>query len=345
MKFLLTALIASLSLLRPVADAAEISGTVIDSEQKPVAKATVVLCDHETGIPVNRKAYKPFTTKPDLKGIATTVTDSDGRFAFEDIPDGQYRLIAQSWKDTPAVKDIFEKNGTEIILHGVTDKISVPGKEATNIKIAPLGTAVVTLDEDFPNDGALLVISTKPLSTDPIFRFASWQGPFLQHLIGGNRMLRGITTVHGLPEGTLYFSVFANDNNGGIGAAAIETKAGETVKADYIPIVCGWSNGQHTPSKELEPVFAEVKEVYQRDKILLLYQLLEKKGITVKIPAEGAPNLLSVYRPHLQEIVTLPSGRKARFADVLASVEYIHWQRRIEQRKAKRNRPDTAEGQ
>jgi hypothetical protein len=338
MKFLLTALIALLSLLTPVADAAEISGTVIDSEQKPVAKATVVLCDHETGIPVNRKAYKPFTTKLDLKDIATTVTDSDGRFAFQDIPDGQYRLITQSWKDTPAVKDIFEKNGTEIILHGVTDKISVPGKEATNIKIAPLGTAVVTLDEDFPNDANILVISTKPLSTNPIFRFASWQGPFLQHLIGGNRMLRGITTVHGLPEGTLYFSVFSADNNGGIGAAAIETKAGETVNADYIPIVCGWSNGQHTPSKELEPVFAEVKEIYQRDKkILLLYQLLEKKGITVKIPAEGASSLLSVYRPHLQEIVTLPSGRKVRFADVLASVEYIHWQRRMEQRKAKRN--------
>ena len=340
MKFLLTALIASLSLLTPVADAAEISGTVIDSEQKPVAKATVVLCDHETGIPVNRKAYKPFTTKLDLKDIATTVTDSDGRFAFQDIPDGQYRLIAQSWKDTPAVQDIFEKNGTEIILHGVTDKLSVPGKEATNIKIAPLGTAVVTLDEDFPNDANILVISAKPLSADPILWFASWQGPFLQHLIGGNRMLHGITTVNGLPEGTLYFSIFANDNNGGIGAAAIETKAGETVKADYIPIVCGWSNGQHTPSKELEPVFAEVKEVYQRDKRLLLHfmnQLLEKKGITVKRQLEGAPSLLFVYRPHLQEIVTLPSGRKVRFADLLASVEYIDLQRRMEQRKAKRN--------
>ena len=350
MRYLLPALLTSLLLFTSFVHAGEISGIILDPDQKPVSGATVVLCDHDTGIPVSKQTYKP-CTEPRMymapNSLVTVVTDTVGQFIFKDIPKGKYRLITQSWEAKPSVQNIFDRNSKEIILHGVAGEISVPSKEATNIKIVPQGTGVATLDEEFPNDDSLLLVSTKPLSADPILGFVSWRGPFLQNLIGANRMLSGFTKIRGLPNGTIHLSVFANDNNGGIGAGSVEAKSNESVKADYIPIVCSWSNGRHTPPKELEKIFEEVEKIYLQEKKYLVpffSRLLAKKGITVKMPPEGTRNILSVYYPHLQEVVTLPSGCQVPFADVLASAQYIGLQSRIEKRKKTSNKPDAGDG-
>ena len=249
-------------------------------------------------------------------------SDAGGRFRIGDVPAGRYRLVAQSWPEAPGVTKVFEKNGTEIILRGVADDIRVPSKEASNVVIKPLGTGAVHLDEDFPNSDALLVVSTRPLSADPVLGFVSWQGPFLRKLIGANRMPKGVTKIGGLPAGEIHLSVFANDNNGGIGAGSVVAKPGELVQAEYIPIVCGWSNGRHDPPPELVPTFTEVKEIAAREKdyiVPFLDKLLAAKGVVVD-RARKAMNPMSPYLAHLDLVVSLPSGRKVRFADVLASM-------------------------
>ena len=339
MKYLLVSLLALLPLLTNYVLAGEISGFLSDAGQKPVPGATIVLCDTDTGIPVSKAEYKPFTQDSpfNIEGIVTTNTDALGGFIFTDVPKGHYRLIAQSWNGTSLVQNIFKKHSKEIILRGVTGEISVPSQKATNITIRPLGTAVVTIDENFPNNGGFLLISTAAVSTDPILGFVSWRGQFLQNLIGANVMPSGFTKISGLPEGTIHLSVFANDNAGGLGAGCVKAKAGETVMANYIPIVCGWSNGQHTPPKEMEKVYKEVRQIYIKEKKNLLpffNRILANSGIKVKKP-EDSNMTLSIYYPHLQEVVTLPSGQKARFADVLASVKYLELQRQIQIRKAK----------
>ena len=323
-------------LLISSAEAGDIRGVVVDANDKPVSQATVVLCGQDTGIPLDKKTFEPFIDEGFAsKSIAVAVTDTKGAFSFEGVPDGKYKLVSQSWLGKPSVLDIGEVNSEQIALHGIDRRVVVPSRHATNIRIKPLGNAVVTIDEDFPNSDGYLLISTKTLSVDPILGFVSWQGPFLKDLIGANRMPKGITKIHGLPEGKIYLSIFANDNNGGLGAGIIKTKAGKTVKAEYIPIVCSWSNGRHDPPKELKQTFDEIKQITEEQNRYMLpfiNELLKRKGIVVEIDKE-ARNSIAAYYPHLQELVILPSGKQVRFADVLACLQYLDLQTVVERRR------------
>jgi len=336
MRYLLIAVVTSCVMIASFVRAGEIRGVIVDANDKPVPQATVVLCGEDTGIPLDRKTFKPFIDKGfESKGVAVVVTDTKGAFSFDGVPNGKYKLVSQSWLGKPSVPDIAEVNSKQIVLHGIARRIMVPSQKAINIRIKPLGNASVTIDEDFPNDGGFILISTKPLSADPILGFVSWRGPFLQSLIGANRMPKGVTKIHGLPEGKIYLSIFANDNNGGLGAGSIKAKAGKTVKAEYIPIVCSWSNGRHHPPEELKQTFEEIKQIAEEQKRYLLQflnALLEKKGIEVKIDKE-ARNPIAAYYPHLQELVTLPSGKQVRFADVLACLQYMDLQTIVERRR------------
>ena len=333
MKYLLATLLTAL--VTSIVHAGEISGTVLGHDKKPISGATVVLCDQSTGAPISSQSLEPcagFRMYMTPNGFALAITDENGSFSFKDVPRGQYRLIAQSWQDKPSVQNIFDTNGKEITLHGIATEISVPSKD---VEIVPMGTASVTIDEKFPNDGGLLVISTQPLSADPVLGLVSWQGSFLQNMIGANRMLSGFTKINGLPEGTIHLSVFSIDNTGGCGAGCVEVNSGETVHAEYIPIVCSWSNGRHTPPKELEETFSEIKTISAKEKhyiIPFLDQLLNQKGIPVE-KDEKVRNPMSAYYPHLNQTVSLPSGREVKFADVLASIQYIQLQRIVERRK------------
>ncbi len=318
------------------AQAGTISGVVVDSTGGPVGQVSVVLCDQKTGIPVSRQTYRPFTEQgPNGAAVTTTLTDIGGAFAFVDVPEGTYRLIAQRWGEKEAVGQVFEVNGQEVFLHGVADNLVVPSEAAKTVLLKPLGTAAVHLDEEFPNDEGLLLISTKPLAADPVLGFVSWQGAFLQHLIGGNRMPKGVTTIHGLPAGRVTLSIFAADNNGGIGVAQVDLKAGQTIKADYIPIVCGWSNGRHDPPPELAETFAQVRAIAARGQQAiraLLDGLMAELDVVVE-PAENAKNPMATYAPYLQDTVTLPSGRGVPFKDVLASLAYLQLQKNVERRR------------
>ena len=308
-----------------------IGGHLLDRNGRPVAWATVMLCDGETGVPLHRETFKPFTQgEPDLKRVAVTVTDDAGRFQIGGVPHGTYRLLAQSWPAKNGVTKVFEENGSEIVLRGVADDIQVPSEEAEKIVIKPLGDCRVTLDEDFPNSDALLVVSTQPLAYDPILGFASWRGSFLQGIIGANRMPKGFTRISGLPDGEVYLSVFANDNNGGIGAGSVVARAGAMVQAEFIPIVCGWSDGRHDPPANLMPTFQELKKIAtEREEPIegFLGELLRNEGVAIA-PTEEERK--AAYFIHLDRQVVLPSGRRVRFADVLASALYLDLQRRVE---------------
>ena len=280
--------------------AGEISGALLGHDGDPVPQATLVLCDQATGIPVSKQTFRPFVEdKMDLKSLVVVTTDADGKFLLKDVPKGRYRVIAQSWPGAPSVLDILAKNGKEITLRGVQDNILVPSEKAKNIVIKPMGNCVVSLDEDFPNSDALLLVSTEPLSADPVLGFVSWQGPFLQNLIGANRMPYGVTKIDGLPAGKIHLSVFGNDNNGGIGAGSVVAKSGETVQAEFIPIVCGWSDGRHEPPEHLQQTFTELKRIATQEKNYLvpfLDRLLADKGIVVEHPKKTRNPMSALLR-------------------------------------------------
>lgn len=313
-------------------EAATVSGMVIGADEAPIIDVSVFLCEQDSGIPLSPTTMRPFTETEQFpqSGLVVSITDERGAFTFPDVPEGAYRLIAQSWLEKSEVVDPFDKNGEEVLLHGILNSIEVDSNDIEQLEVRPLGTGILVLDEDL--SGILMVISTEPVRADPILWFAGWTGPFLQNVIGASRMSSGKTTFYGLPEGTIHIALFAYDNNGGCGAGEAIVSKGQETEADYIPIVCGWSNGQHDPPEELLPVFEEFK-VLLADGSFSYASFLTDHGIPLEAAAGRGVSGLGDLIQHLDTEVRVPSGTVVRFADVQAAVNYVELQRYVARRK------------
>jgi hypothetical protein len=312
----------------------QIHGKVLDAQDKPVDGSVVILCDQKRGSPICKDTFHLLTDasinrESNSRNLLFSVTNQQGEFAFENIPAGEYRLIAQTWKDAEEIKDVFEKNGEIIELNGIAENIKAESEKIVKVEIHPLGTGGLRIDEDLPNSETLLVISTKPTRADPILGFTGWGGDFVKNMIGGNRMPYGRTTVLGLPEGTTYVAMFASDSVPGWLDGKAEIKSNATIKLDYIPFVNSWSDSRHDPPEELLPVFEEAREIAETNTqfILKLYQDI---GIDAN---SGLFGLMSKLGPHLKEELVLPSGRKTTVGDFFAAIYYVKLQQIIQRRE------------
>jgi hypothetical protein len=323
-----------------------VTGTVMNLKDQPVRGAVIILCDQKSGVPVSKPAFRPFTEAYLSKGgnqekeISFSITDDMGRFSFEDVPVGEYRLIAQSWEGADKIKSVFERNGKEIELWGVAGHVRVSAGSSSNVELRPLGTGVLRIDENMPNDETLLVISTSATRADPILGFAGWGGAFMQNMIGGNRMLEGETIVSGLPEGTIYVAMFAADSVPGWTEGQAEIKRDATAVLENIPFVNSWSNSRHDPPESLLPVFEEIKQLISR-KDKFIDDLVRNFRAQVE-PTAGSLEFMLQLGPHLEKEVTLPSGRKATFGDVIAAVQYVELQQTMERKKEEWKKRDEA---
>jgi C-terminal processing protease CtpA/Prc len=323
-------------------NAGTITGKVIDAEKQSIPGVIVILCEQSSGVPVCQETFRPFTEavlaeKGDpLKDIVYVVTNGQGCFSFEKVPVGEYRLVAQSWKDAEEFKGLFEINRKEIQLHGIAEHIRVCSEISPDVVLRPLGTGVLQVDEDMPNDETLLVISTSPTRADPILGFAGWGGPFIRNMIGGNRMPEGKTNIYGLPEGKVYLAMFAADSVPGWTEGTVEIRPNTTTVLDYIQFVNSWSNSRHDPPEHLVPVFKEVQQlISQKDKFI--FNLYQNSGIQID-PSKGMWGFMEQIGSHLAKEVELPSGRKATFGEVMAAAQYVQLQQIVERRKERNKR-------
>jgi nitrous oxidase accessory protein NosD len=308
----------------------EIAGTVVRADGQPVAGAAVVLCDRSSGIPLARGTLQPFTndrTQTLGSNILFCMTASDGRFTFDQIPVGSYRLVAQSWRDKASIRAVPEVNGEEIELHGTANDLGVTGGGTVDVVLRPLGTGTLRMDQRVPNNATFLILSTAPTGADPVLGFTGWTSSFLRNALGGNRMPRGRTVVHGLPEGTVYVAMFAADDVPGFLNAEVQIKAGQTTFLPFTPFVAGWSNGRHDPPPELMPIFEEIKAMPRREAQVWFGKVMGQAGVQAD-PKSDRPQLSG----HLDAEVLLPSGRKATLGQVMAAAGYIQLQDSVARR-------------
>ncbi|MBN1972601.1 MAG: hypothetical protein JW787_03110 [Sedimentisphaerales bacterium] len=315
-----------------------LKGKVLDAQDKPVEGSVVILCDQKTGSPICKDTFALLsdTFLGGQKGLVFTVSNDKGEFVFENIPAGEYRLIAQSWKDGKEIKDIFEKNGEVIELNGIAEHIKVETDNTENVTLRSLGTGVLYLEQ---SDATIVVLSTKPTRADPILGFAGWGGEFAQNILCGNRIPSAKTTIMGLPEGTVYLAMFANDNIPGWLDGKAEIESNSTTKLEYIPFVNGWSNSRHDPPEELLPIFNEVKEIVSDNPNFIL-NIYKDIGITAE---SGLFGMMTTIGPHLEKELVLPSGQKTTIGDFIASCYYIQLQQVVEQREKQAKSKKAAE--
>lgn len=282
----------------------------------------VCLCSAATGLPLTAETYQPFDwVKYHEDGtageMAIVVSDTKGRFRFDHVPEGKYRLIAQQW--TGPYKGAFEVHGTVIRLMGCVDGVVVPRPNSLReawIALTPPGEGIVKFDQDVGNNETFMFLSTSPPEFDPILGLRAMGPTFFQHLIGVNRMPYGKTTVIGVPDRTLYAFFFAPDNSPGYATVEVPAARSGLVRMGSERFVAGWSDGRKTPPAEL----AE------------LMDFLEKHSLTAS-QVLAIPALRSVtyeaYRARMQALtqqlsteVELPEGRLARIGDLLAVEAY-----------------------
>lgn len=311
-----------------------VTGRVVDGAGEGVGGAFVFICEQKSGVPLSPNTLKPFTRQfhqPDELELCYAVTDDGGAFSFDKIPAGTYRFVSQSWKDAKDIKGALEVNGKEIQLHGVANNVRIAPTLSPTIELRPVGTGILKIDADLPNSETLLVVSTFATQADPILGFAGWAGGFMQHMIGGNRMPYGETTITGLPEGDVYFAMFAADNSPGFIDGQVHIKANETTEPGRIQFVAGWSDGRHNPPEELRPVFEEIKPlVLSKDQFLL--NLFKEYGLMDIAPEKRMWGFMEAVIPNLKKEIELPSGRVATFGEIVAAWKYVELQQMLERR-------------
>lgn len=301
----------------PQLDPHEIFGVVME-ERGGTPDVPVFLCDGNTGLPVQKETYQPFDwSKPDAKKLqadmAMTMTDERGKFRFENVPDGTYRLVAQRWMGE--YKGLFELHGTVIQLLGTAGDVVVPRPAEyyeAQVGLRPAGDGIVQFDMEVGNNETLLLLSTRPLEYDVALGFSALGEEFMTHLVGVNRMPIGKTTVIGVPNGRLHAFFFAADNLPGVSAITVEPTEGGLVRPPAEPFVAPWSDGRKTPPEHL----AE------------LGKLVDEEGVTIdgllEIPplsnqtADAFRERMKVLGQDLGREVLVAEGRTVRVGDLLA---------------------------
>jgi hypothetical protein len=282
----------------------------------------VCLCDGATGLPLEKETYKSIdlgkSHPSNLSSeMAIAVTNKNGEFRFDNVPDGIYRLVAQKW--IGPYKGIFEEHGTVIQLMGSANNIVVPRSndyKKALVVLMPPGQGIVQFDQKVPNNDTFMFLSMSTPEFDPILGLNAMGTSFQQHLIGVNRMPLGITTVIGVPNKPIHAFFFAPDNSPGFASIKVEPSPLCMVRVPAEPFVAGWSDGRKTPPPELAD----------------LMKLMDKHSLTtqdmLKIPKISNATY-QAYRVRMQELmqelsrkVELPEGQSARVGDLLAVESY-----------------------
>lgn len=107
------------------------------------ASAFVFLVDNDSGWPIDADSGRPVSRATGFRGIdgwRHARTEHDGRFRFEHLRPGTYRLVAQSWPGLTQVPSMKANDGP-VMLHGAADNIRVQSGQTTTANIRALGSA------------------------------------------------------------------------------------------------------------------------------------------------------------------------------------------------------------
>lgn len=309
----------------PAEAGGRIAGTVMEI-RSGTPDVVVVLCDQQTGIPLSADRFRPITEgerSGGLQKLATAVTDRRGKFAFEGLPAGEYRLVAQKW--VGPFKGMFEVHGTVIQLFGSAGQIRVPSPQAEKVVLQPPGDGVLQMDQDVPNSETLLLLSTEPPARDPILGFHALGKGFLRNMIGANRMPYGRTTVVGVPREKIHIFFFAADSAPGFAVQTCQVRGFQRLQR--VPFVASWSDGRHEPPAKIRRTMELIKKHDLRvDKLL---------GLTRDLSQQQREKAWTELMDRLDRTVELPEGHKATVGNVLAADAYAKLQEKVSRRQKK----------
>jgi len=300
-------------------------------QQKYVGRAVVFICDARTGYPLDPATHQSFLAHNNGGDPWHAVTDLDSHFLFDKVPPGEYRLIAQSWSGTEGVPD--RKATSEVVLlHGVAEGVHVRAAETTQVYLQPLGSGILTIQNDPEEAGAFLVVSMAPMLGDPVLGLTGWGDDFVRQVIGVTHMSAPRATFVGLPDDKeVHIGLFCYDNVPGFGGG--QARIGKNPVA-RIRIYAGWSDGHDEPPARLLPLVE-----YLENENPSLPELMQLGDRNEFLTDRGHPDEQKVWqaaKKDLSKRISVPAVGDFRVIDILAADAYktlrAHHRQQREQR-------------
>ena len=300
-------------------EAGTVSGIVLSKEDNE--DISVYLCDGETGMPLSGQTNKPVhwflsQNKDVAEDLVVQMTDDTGRFSFRDVPEGSYRLIAQTWVKNKAS---FEHEGAVIKLMGTAEDIQVDSPDhdvKPRIALCPPPGVIFQIKTKLSHDEGLIFFSTSQPEFDAILGVHAPGDAFWKNITGFNRMPKGTTTALNASSNSnrSFAFIMTNGNPEGFALKSINA-IGNFRPATFIG---PGANHKKSPPDELNELgqFLETHKLRTED-------LLELPPV----PADGDPKneyeeRMEAILSDLHRVIKLPEGRKARVGDLLAIQKY-----------------------
>jgi hypothetical protein len=314
----------------------DVSG-VLSLEGQPIESATITLCDADTGVPLIKELRRPPAWSEHrllFENVWFSETNGEGRFQFENVPPGRYRLFAQQWEDAGDFSHPFDVRDRDLKLLGdISCEVSDAGTEGVEVEFAAApGPNQLVIDGDIDEVSLILVSGRVP--QDAVLGPFSIAGPFATHLLG---YCRGRLTIEGLPDGEVGVAIFILDNSPGMNTYKVDVANGEIARIDVREedMLAGWSNARTGPLPGLEAEMEEVGAIFDASDEESLWTL-----ITTGTPAAGTEydHLLDQHDfervlelipelGDLQREIALPSGHETTIGKVLAAMAYCEMAR------------------
>lgn len=291
---------------------------IVMEKSAGTSDVVVFLWDQEHGIPPGRTAEqrgKDHESGNEL-GVPIAVTNHRGEFAFEDLPEGRYRVFAQKW--IGPFRGPLEFHGSVIQLFGWANDLHVPSPEAEKVELRPPGDGILKIDENVPNNDLFVALATEPLAGDPVLGFQAMGKRFVDSVIGINRMPYGRTTVVNAPPGTVHAFFLANDNSPGFAAASYKVSTPEPA-THHLQIIAGWSDAHKDPPPHIAKLVERMREQSIRPQ-----DVLSSSTFLRTVRPRG---IAQAMRQDLGNTVKLPDQTTATVGEVLAAYGYEELQR------------------
>ena len=227
----------------------------VNGEPSRSAAVFVFICEATDGRPLGSKNKEPLDVSHSFASMEAwlhATTDNDGRFQFDEVPVGEYRLVAQSWPGQTRIPTQKDNDGP-LMLHGRTNRVKVIAGQTVDAEITALGTSTLRI-ENTPDEGnAYVFIGLCPTLGDPVLGPYFWGNQFVTGICGATHMKRGSQQFFGLPDNTDVHVMLLNyDNNAGAGG--VTAKPGGPTAITKLPIYATWSNGIYKAPKRFEPL-------------------------------------------------------------------------------------------
>ena len=303
----------------------------VDGKPSRTPSVFVFVCEADGGRPLSATTRQAIGVQGDFAGMEGWlhgITDNQGEFLISELPEGKYRLVAQSWpgrNTIPTQKD----DDSALMLHGFANDVEVKVGAISKTSIRAFGMGMLNVQNTPDECNAYVFLALKPALGEPVLGPYFWGDEYIQNIAGATHMKRGSQQFFGLPENSdVHLMLLNYDNNMGVGG--VIAKAGGPMTVARLPIYATWSNGYYKAPERLQPVVDWIQN-HKTEALDLLTDGNSQQFLTDRNHRDFV-KLADYVKLNHNRMVDVGGVGEVSLIDVLAAESYLRFQESHEAR-------------